>query len=136
VLSPLRSFFFENRKQRQWHYKEHQGKQSEQEVIHRSLVVENHVSGKDELVVSCSIIVRSFGIRVVIPKLRTYGYEHVRLPGDADGMLRIIGGEASPAANLVFKIFVSHGEEGTGRNTKHRVVHHRPFRRIAISHWE
>ena len=64
ALTPtaLPGFFLENRKQSQWHYKERQDQESEQEVIHRSLEVEDHVSHKDELVVPRSVIERSFSI--------------------------------------------------------------------------
>ena len=61
-LTALRSFFLENHKQSQWRYKEHQDQESEQEVIHGSLVVEDYVSHKDELVVPRSVIERSFSV--------------------------------------------------------------------------
>src|SRR5690348_17199353 len=73
---------------------------------------------------------------MIITKLGAYGNKLIGPPGDADRMLRIVGGKASPASDLVFKVFVSHGEEGTGRNTKHGIIQHRPFRRIAVPYWK
>jgi hypothetical protein len=71
--------------------------------------VEDHVCAKDELVMPGSVVKGSLSVRVVIAKLGPYGNELVWPPGDADGMLRIVGRETSPAPNLVLKIFVSHG---------------------------
>jgi hypothetical protein len=58
----LRSLFLENHNQSYQQYKDDQRKESEQEVIHRSLEVEDHVSHKDELVVPRSVIERSFSV--------------------------------------------------------------------------
>jgi hypothetical protein len=134
VLSPFRHFLLGNREQSQWHYKERQDQESEQEVIHKSLIVEDHVGGKSELIMPGSVAVYPFCIRMIITKFGAYGYKLVGPPSDADGMLGIVRGEAGPTADLVVKIFVSHGEKGTGRNPEHRVIQHRPFRRISISH--
>ncbi len=71
--------------------------------------MKDYVGREDELVMPGSVVKGSLSVRVVIPKLGTYGNELVWPPGDAYGMLRIVGGEASPAPNLVLKIFVSHG---------------------------
>ena len=109
VLSPFRRLLLGNREHNQWHYEEYKDQESEQEVIHRSLVVEDYIRGKSELVMPRSVVKGSLSVRVVIPKLGTYGNELVWPPSDADGMLRIVGREASPAPNLVLKIFVSHG---------------------------
>ena len=84
MLSPLRSFFLENRKQSQWHYKERQDQESEQEVIHKSLIVEDHVGREHELIMPGSVVKGSLSVRVVIPKLGPYGNELVWPPGDAD----------------------------------------------------
>ena len=46
MLTALQGYLLENRKQSQWHYKERQGKHPEQEVIHRSLEVEDRIRGK------------------------------------------------------------------------------------------
>jgi hypothetical protein len=64
TLTPtaLPGFFLENRKQSQWCYKERKDKPPEQEVIHKLLIVEDHVSHKDELVVPRSVIERSFSV--------------------------------------------------------------------------
>ncbi len=58
----LRSLFLENHNQSYQQYKDHQRKDSEHEVIHRSLEVENHVSHKNELVMPRSVIERSFSV--------------------------------------------------------------------------
>jgi len=75
ALTPtvLPGFFLENRKQSQWHYKERQDQESEQEVIHRSLEVEDHIRGKSELIMPGSIVVYPFSIRMIITKLGAYG---------------------------------------------------------------
>ena len=136
MLSPLRSFFLENREQCQWHDKERKNQESEQEIIHKSLVVEDHIRGKSELVMPGSVVVSPFVVRMIVAKLRTYCDELVGPPGNSNGMLRIRRREASPTPNLVIKIFVSHREKGTRSNPKHRVVQHSPLRRIAIFDWE
>lgn len=109
MLTALQGYLLENRKQSQWHYKERQGKHPEQEVIHRSLEVEDRIRGKSELIMPGSIVVYPFSIRMIKTKLGAYGNNLVGPPGDADGMLGIVRGEASPAADLVAKIFVTHG---------------------------
>jgi len=112
TFTPLQGCFLENRKQSQRRQKERKGKQLKQEVIHRSLVVENHVGGKHELVMPRSVVIHPFIVRMIVAKLWTYGDELIGPPGNSNGMLRILRREASPAANLVVKIFISHGKEG------------------------
>ena len=65
-------------------------------------------------------------------KLGTNGNKFVRPPGDADGMLRVFRSKAGPAADLVVKIFVTHGEERISGDPKHGVIHDRPLRRITV----
>src|SRR5215831_9769586 len=98
--------------------------------------MEDHVGDKGELVMPRSVIVRPFIIRMVVAKLWTYGDELIGPPGNPNGMFRILRREASPAPNLVIKIFVSHSEKGTRGNPEHSVVDHRPLGRITISDWE
>jgi hypothetical protein len=73
MLTALQGYFLENRKQSQWHYKERQDKHPEQQVIHRSLEVEDHVGGKHELIMPGSVVVYPFGVRMIIAKLGAYG---------------------------------------------------------------
>ena len=109
MVTALQGLFLENRNQSQRQHKQRQDKQPEQEVIHRSLEVEDHIRAKHELIMPGSIVVYSFSIRMIITKLGAYGNNLVGPPGDADGMRGIVRGEASPAADLVVKIFVAHG---------------------------
>ena len=71
--------------------------------------MKDHVGRKDELIMPGAVVVRPGSVRMIVAKLRANGNEPIGPPGDADRMLGIIGGEASPAANLVVKIFVTHG---------------------------
>ncbi len=87
--------------------------------------MEDHVGDKGELVMPRSVVVRPFIVRMIVTKLWTYGDELVGPPGNSNGMLRILRREASPAPNLVIKIFVSNGEKGARSNAEHRVVDHR-----------
>ena len=73
------------------------------------LVVEDYVCGKNELAVLRSVVVRPFIVRMIVAKLGTYGNDFIGPPGNAYGMLGILSREASPTANLVVKIFVTHG---------------------------
>jgi len=52
LLTPaaLHGFFLENRNQSEQHHKDNEDRPSQEEVIHRSLKVEDHVGRKDELV--------------------------------------------------------------------------------------
>jgi len=51
-------------------------------------------------------------------------------------MFGIRRGKPGATSNLVVKIFVTHGEERIPGQPEHRVVQHRPFRRITASHWK
>ena len=86
------------------------------------LEVEDHVGGKDELVMPGSVIKGSCSVRVVIAKLGTYGNELVRPPGNTDRMLGIVRGKASPAPDFILEVFISDREEGAGSDSEHRVV--------------
>ena len=81
--------------------------------------VEDHIRRKDELVMPGSIVIRPCSVRVVIPKLGTNRNDFIWPPRDADSMLGIICGEASPATDLIVKIFIAHGKKALGaiRNT-------------------
>ena len=57
MLTALQGPFLENRNQSQRQHKERQGKHSEQEVIHRSLVVEDHVRNERELILVPAVVV-------------------------------------------------------------------------------
>jgi len=94
--------------------------------------MDNHVSGKDKLIVLRPIIVRPFSIGMIVPKLRADRNKLVRPPGDADGMLGIICSKASATADLVVKIFIAYGKEGVWCDPKHGVVHNRPFGRVTV----
>jgi len=50
MLTAFQDYFLENRKQRQRQYNERQDKHPEQEIIHTSLEMEDHVGGKGESV--------------------------------------------------------------------------------------
>jgi hypothetical protein len=73
MVTALQGPFLENRNQSQQQHKERQGKHPEQEVIHRSLEVEDHIRGKSELIMPGSIVVYPFSIRMIITKLGAYG---------------------------------------------------------------
>src|SRR4029077_9274471 len=73
------------------------------------LKMENHVRRKDQLVMPGAVVVRPLSVRVVKTKFGPNSNKLVGPPGYADGMLGIVRGEASPAADLVVKIFVTHG---------------------------
>jgi hypothetical protein len=73
MLTALQGYFLENRNQSQRQHKERQDKHPEQEVIHRSLEVEDHVGGKSELIMPGSVVVYPFCIRMIITKLGAYG---------------------------------------------------------------
>ena len=132
MLTALPGFFLENREQSQWRYKERKDKHPEQEVIHKFLVVEDHVGGKDELVMSGSIIVRPCSVRMIKPKLGAYGDEFVWPPGNTDGMLRIVRSETRSASHLVLKVLVPDGEECIPGNPEHRIIADGPLGCIAI----
>ena len=77
--------------------------------------MEDHVRDKDELIMPRAVIVTLCSVvRMIKPKLGTNSNELVRPPGNTDGMLGVVRGKASPAPDLVVKIFVAHGEEGIG----------------------
>ena len=80
-------------------------------VWHQNIasVVEDHVGGEGELVMSCSVVVYSFIVGMIVTKLGAYCKKLVGPPGDANGMLGIVRREAGPTTNLVVKIFVTHG---------------------------
>ena len=61
--------------------------------------MEDYIRGKDELVVPCTIVIRSRSVGMIKSKLGAYGNYLVRPPGDADGMLGIVRGKAGPAAD-------------------------------------
>ena len=94
--------------------------------------MEDHVCAKDELVMPGSVVKGSLSVRVVIPKLGTNRNDFIWPPRDADSMLGIICGEASPAADLVVKIFVTHREERVPSDSEHRIVDDRPLGRITV----
>ena len=98
------------------------------------LVMEDHVGGKDELIMPGSVIVRPRGIGVVIAQLGPDGDEFVWPPGNADGVLRVLGGKAGPAAHLVVHVFVADREERIPGNPKHGVIDDRPLRRVTIAY--
>src|SRR5262249_58378036 len=85
---------------------------------------------------SGSVIERPFSVGMVVAKLGTNGDQLTRPPGNANRVLRIIGGKPSPAPNLVFKVLVSYGEKGVRCKPEHCVVQHRPFRCVAVPHWK
>jgi hypothetical protein len=64
TLTPtaLPGFFLENRKQSQWRYKERKDEPPEQEVLHKLLIVEDHVGGKDELVMPGAVVKGSLSV--------------------------------------------------------------------------
>src|SRR6516165_1423853 len=99
-------------------------------------IVENHVGSKSELIMPSSVVVYPFSIRMIVTKLGAYGNKLVGPPGDADGMLGIVRGKASPATDFVVEIFVSHGKEGVRGKPKHGVVHHRPLGRVTVMDWK
>jgi len=71
--------------------------------------MKDYVRREDELIMSGAVVVSAVRIRMIKSKLGSNSYKLVGPPGDADGMLGIVRGEASPAADLVVKIFVTHG---------------------------
>src|SRR5882724_8898527 len=92
--------------------------------------MKDHVGREDELIMPGAVVVRPSSVRMIVAKLGADGNEPIGPPGDANRMLGIIRGEASSAAHLVIKIFVSHGEECVPCDPKHGVVHNRPLRRV------
>src|ERR1700720_4468834 len=101
MVTALQGPFLENRNQSQQQHKEHQSKESEQEVIHRSLEVVNHVGNERELIMPGSVIVRAIIVRMVESELGANSDEFIRPPSHADGMFGILCGKAGPGTHLV-----------------------------------
>ena len=76
------------------------------------LKMEDYVSGEDKLILPSTVVVGRDIVGMIVSKLGPDSDQLVRPPGDADGMFGIRGGKPGATADLVVKIFITHGEEG------------------------
>src|SRR5690242_1430078 len=105
-------------------------------LVHANLKMENDVRDERKLILVPTVVVGRNVVGMVVTNLGTNGDEFVRPPGDTNGMFRIWRGKTRARAYSIVEIFIAYSEERIARDAKHRVVHNRPFRGIAVSHGE
>ena len=74
--------------------------------------MEDYVGRENKLILPRAVVVGRDIVGMIVSELGPDGDQLVRPPGDADGMFGIRRGKSRATADLVVKIFITHGEKG------------------------